>query len=342
MLRTLKHDFARPRLIAVGATSSGSSATVGVNSDDIYSATSGATGKVTLTPKYGFRRAPIAIVTSSYADVAANGGGYVDSTTAASSLTLGTHSGGAGAGDDGTFNALILGYNEAEAVRSRKAAYEVNCNLCRPKMYVFKVTPATPAINIGNYHGTLAQTGTGDVTITFNEPFGNANVTAVATPILSTRAEISCVATATTVRVKVFEAGVASDTPFYLVVVGPGSLEKISVQNDPILVPGAKPRLVAGIITYDTGVPAVTVGTGAFTLTDTGTGDVAVAFTDKFAREPIVVASPDTATLVTLKAAASTTGFSLTHFDAGGSAADPTSLHFLAIGFDEASEYRYP
>jgi hypothetical protein len=340
MLRTLKHDFALPRILAVGATSAASVATVGVNSDDIYTATSGATGKVTLTPKYGFRRAPVAIVTSSYANVAANGGGYVDGNTAANSFTLGTH--GAGSGDDGTFNALVLGWDEANAVRSRKSAYEVTCNLCRPKMYLFKVTPATPAINIGNYHGTIAKTGTGDVTITFNEPFGNANVVAVATPILGTRAEISCVATATTVRVKVFVNGSGSDTPFYLVVVGQESLEKISVQRDPIMVPGVKPRVVAGVIAYTGGVPAVSVGTGAFTVTDTGTGDVAVAFTDVFAREPIIVASPDTASLVTVKAAATASGFSLTAFNGAGAAADPTKLHFLAIGFDEASEYRYP
>lgn len=342
MLRTLKHDFAQPRLLAVGATSSGGSATVGINSDDIYSATSGATGKITLTPRYGFRRAPIAVVTSDWNSIAANGGGYVDGTTAASSLTIGTHSGGAGAGDDGTLNGLILGYNEADAVRSRKRAYEVNANLCRPKLYLFKVTPATPAINIGNYHGTLVKNGTGDVTITFNEPFGNGNVVAVATTILGTRAEIHASATISTVRVKVFANGVASDSPFYCVVMGQESLEKIGVQQDRVLVPGVKPRLVAGIITYSGGVPAVTVGTGAFTLTDTGTGDVAVAFTDAFAREPIVVASPNTATLVTVKAAASTTGFSLTHFNAAGTAADPTSLHFMAFGFDDDSEYRYP
>ena len=341
MLRSISHDFQAPRLFGAVATSSGGAASFGSFGDSFSSPTSGATGKVTMTPKAGFRRAPICVCTSNWNNIAANGGGYIDGNPTAASLTVGTHSGGAGAGDDGTLNALMLGYMSGDAVRGRVRGFDLGGQFDRPKLYLFKVTPATPALNIGNYHGTLAKTGTGDVTITFNEPFGNDAVTAVATPILGTRAEIHASASKGSVRVKVFANGVASDTPFYLAVYGSASLA-YSRAEGLVVTPSNKPRLIAGVITYSGGVPSVSVGTGAFTLTDTGTGDVAVAFTDPFAREPIVVASPTSATLVTVKAAATSSGFSLTHFTAAGVAGDPSALHFLAFGSDDSAEYKYP
>ena len=342
MLRNIAHDFQSPRLWGAVATSSGGSASFGSFGDSFTSPTSGATGKVSTLPRGALRRAPICVVTSDWNNIAANGGGYVDGNPTASSITVGTHSGGAGAGDDGTLNALILGYGTEDTVRGRKRGFDLKGSFDRPKLYLFRVVPSTTTLAVGNYHGTISKTGTGDVTITFNEPFGNDAVSAVATPILGTRAEIHASANKNSVRVKVFANGVASDTPFYLAVYGSESLAYSQGEGELIKTPWVKPRLVAGVITYSGGVPSVSVGTGAFTVTDTGTGDVAVAFADAFAREPVVVASPTTATLVTVKATASTTGFSLTHFTAAGVAGDPSALHFLAFGMDDDGEYRYP
>lgn len=340
MYREIKHAFIRPVLMGVKATSSASTATIDVSPDDFSSSSSGATGKVTLVPRYG-RRGPVVLVTSDYTNVAANGGGYVDGTPTAVSVTVGAHSGGAGSGDDGSVNALILGYGSGDTIRCRPDGHLLKGTYDRPRLLAFKATMATATLDIGSEHASIAANATGDVTITFNDYFGSDSVVAVGSVILSTRAEIHCLANKSSVRVKTYVSGSLTDTVFYLFVYGSAAKGHVGRSRKPVVTPWVKPRLVAGIITYSGGTPSLSVtGRSEAALTDTGTGDVALVWTNKPAREPVVVVTPSTATLATVKAAATTTGVSFTHFDAGGSAADPTDLHFMALLMDDARSFK--
>lgn len=339
MLRDLKDGYLGSLFLSSTATVAGGSVSSNpIGFSEFSSTSSPATGKFTANLKKPFARVPIVLASRAIADVAANGGAYVDGDPAVGTITVGAHSGGSGSGDDGTVSALVLGYLNTNTTRYGANKFDVKGAFDVPRMIGFKVTTTTPTINIGNNQATIAKNATGDVTLTFKIPFQKTPV-AIASPILGTRAEIACVCTTTTCRVLRTVSGSGTDGAFYLIVYGTDLNDITQGMRVPIRVPQRKPRIVAGRIAYSAGTPSLEVNPGAGTLVDTGTGDVALTFTNAFSREPICVVTPSTATLTTIKAAASITAVSFTHFDAGGSAADPSDLHFLCLGYDDATEY---
>ncbi len=344
MLRTLKHAFNAPRLLGVKATSAAGACTVNISSDDIYSAASATTGKAYLTLGETFSRPGVTCGTP-FQSVGASGALLIDADPTISLASFLTHDGTNP--DDGAFNAFILGYDSTEydyiGYGSQLAPFPVLSNWFSPRIELFKITPhaTTPTIDIGGAKATLTRNGVGDYTITFERPYSSDNVVAAVGMIKSTIAHahiVSC--TALAVRVLVGTGGAASDAaPFYLVVKGsdnpyPGSRGHIAAK-----VSDRKPRLIAGHIAYNAGVPSIVRGTDDFTVADTGTGICTVTFTNPFLREPVCLGNQNSAGNVTFNAAASVSGLVLNGFNAAGAATDPADFHFMAFGYDDASEY---
>lgn len=346
MLRGLKHAINAPRLVGVKATTSGgSSCTVNISSDEIASAVCDSAGRALLTLADSFSRPGVCVGSPFSTSVGASGAVLIEADPAFNTAQFLTHDGSAG--DNGAFNGLILGYDSTESdfINYGAAAppFAVKNAWNSPRIELFKITPhaTTPVINIGNGKATLTRNDTGDYTVTFKRAFSSSNVIAIGNVIKTTAAHFHVVsATATAVRVLVGATGSASDdAPFYLLVQGSDNPEYTGNHRRVTRVSDRRPRLIAGHIAYSAGTPSIVRGTGDFTITDTGTGVLTVAFANAFAREPIVLANKNNAGLVTLNAAASTTGCVLNCFSAAPAAEDPADLHFMIFGYDDADEY---
>lgn len=346
MLRALRNSFVSPRLGGFVATSvGGASCTVSVGADDVASAACTAAGRSYLTLADVFARQPVVVGTPLSTNVGAQGAVLIEADPTISLLSLRTHDGTSG--DDGTLHALMIGWDSEESNRlaygQQDAPFTVKDSICAPRYEVFKVTPhaTTPAINIGSAKATLTRNAAGDYTVSLKRPYSSDEVVAVALPISTTAAHIHIVsATATAVRVLVGASGTGNDdAPFYLIVRGSDNPTPSGRHRKTARVSDRLPRIIGGHVAYTGGTPAIVRGTGDFTIGDTGTGVLTVTWAKAPAREPIVVASKNTAGLVTLNAAASTTTAVLNAFNGAGAAADPDDIHFIAIMFDDADEY---
>lgn len=345
MLRALKHAFNAPRLLALKATSLSGACTVNISPDDIYAAASASTGKAALTLGDVFSRAGVCVGSPFSSNVGASGALLIDADPTISLASFLTHDGTNP--DDGSFGAFILGYDSLDtdyiAYGKQLAPFTVKNAWNSARVETFKVTPhaTTPVINIGAGKATLTRNGAGDYTLTFKRPFSSNSVVAALLPIGTSIAHAHIVTcTALSVRVLVGTSGSGSDAfPFYLVVQGSDNPEYGSRHRKSTRVTDRLPRLIAGHVSYLTGTPSIVCGTDDFTIADTGTGVLTVTFTNPFLREPVVLANKDTAGNVTLNAAASVSGMVLNSFNGAGSAADPADLHFMVIGFDDATEH---
>jgi len=344
MLRTLKHAFNSPRLLALKATSAASAVTVNISPDEIVSAVSASAGKAVLTVGDVFQRPGVCVGTP-FDNVGASGALLINADPTYAVLDFLTHDGTSA--DDGSFNALVLGYDSDESdytpFGDQNAPFHVKNNWNSARIEVFKITPdaTTPVINIGSAKATLTRNGAGDYTVTFLRPFSSDNVIAVATPIKGTIAHahiVSCSATA--VRLVVGSGGSGNDAaPFYLIVQGSDNPSIGARERKVTKVTDRLPRLVAGHIAYSGGTPSIVDGTGDFTVADTNTGIVTITLVNPFEREPVVVANQDAVGNVTVGAAATSSTIILECFNAAGTNTDPADLHFFCIGSDDPTEY---
>jgi hypothetical protein len=345
MLRTLKHAINSPRLLGVKATTAALVSTVNISSDDVVSAVSAATGKSVLTIGDVFQRAGV-VVGAAYSSLGTRPYCKISATPTFDTATITTNNNNTDT--DGVVNALILGYDSEESdylgyVGQQIPRFPVFNAWNSPRIEVFKVTPhaTTPAINIGSGRATLTRNGVGDYTLTFKRAFASDNVVAVPTVISSSAGSAAPVSTsALAARVLCTVAGSASDAvPFYVVVQGSDNPQYGARHRRATKVSDRLPRLIAGRVTYSAGTPSIVLGTGDFTIADTGTGQLGVTFNNPFAREPIVIANQDLAGAVTVNAAASVSAVQLNTFNNAAAATDAGELHFLVIGFDDVDEY---
>lgn len=87
-----------------------------------------------------------------------------------------------------------------------------------------------------------------------------------------------------------------------------------------------------------TGAASILIGSKDATLTDNGTGDYTLTFSQAFARLPVVVASSLTAGAVIQIASATASACQIVVKDTTGSALD-ADLMVIVHGFDAADEY---
>jgi len=99
---------------------------------------------------------------------------------------------------------------------------EIKATQRLPRQLALKVNGvgATPSIQIGSFDATLADNGTGDYTITFNEPFARAPICVASCQTATCYAEIAA-ASSTSVQVLTkSNANTATDAVFHLIVQG--------------------------------------------------------------------------------------------------------------------------
>lgn len=344
MLRAIKHAFASPRINAFKATSLTGACTVGIGQDDVYSAASASAGKSYLTLRETFSRAPIVVATPVKAVDNVSGAALIDADPTISLLSLKNHDGTNPL--DGALHAFAIGYDSDDSSyygwgrQNAPFSLKSSWNAARFEVFEIEYNDPTIVVNIGSHRATVTRNGAGDYTITFKRPFASDNVVVGVSALADVRAQAFVVsASATAVRVFVGIAGTGNDDLGVMVVVkGSDNPQYGYGHHKTARASDRLPRVVAGHISYSTGTPSITKGTGDFTVVDTGTGILTVDFVNPFARSPVVLVSQDIAGNVVVFDY-DVDGLILNAFNNSGVLADPGDLHFMAFGFDDTNEY---
>ena len=341
MLRQIKSPNRRARLIGFAATTTGASTnTVEVGSGE--GTFTNSTEALTLTLREPFARIPVSVCTPG-ASVGVGGTAHLTGATTTTAVGTSTVNGSASA-DAGGVEALVLGYDSTitEVSAKKENLFEnVSATFRNPILVAGQVSSAGAKL-IGGSTFTVVRNGTGDYTVTFTRAFGRIPVV-VATPFTNGASCHIASKTDASFNILTYDAAnSAADVRFNFIAYGDASsFETRMIKGADVQIGFRKPRMFGGIVTYTAGVPAITVGTGLFTITDTGTGLLDVAFTERFAREPIVVASCMTAARWASLTGASSlaTGCQIVSAGSTGTLTDPTAIHFIVVGSDDAVEY---
>ncbi len=343
MLREVKHNHIRPRLLGFQFTTTVTpSVTANVGSNDLSTLTRGGAGLPVATFKEGTNRTPILVCTNGGA-VAAGGYSYLAAASTATQIQP-TIANAGGTAVDGTCEALALTYHSSDA------------NIFRPQIVfgskrrsvIFAAQIQTDgSVLIGKKDISCTRTGTGAYTITFMRAFGQTPVvivTSVSTagaraPRVDTKSVSGCTITVAD------NTGTSQDSKLNIVVLGCYGRDDHGQARNTLENTQRFPRIVAGQITWTAGTPAFTINPLGFTsVVDTGTGDVTFSYAATFdrmvpfKREPIVVATARGALRAQI-AASSATSLEIQTRNAGGVLTDATTVDFIAVGSNDATEY---
>jgi len=346
MLRPLQTGFLNSRLLGFTATTAASAVnTVQQGSGEATFTNASSDHILDHAYTHPFAQTPVQVVTA--------GAGIGDAGTAAVKATATATAGGVttltstGTADVGQCHSLVFGQETVEARRSGNKygkLFDVNSSRRSAELVVGQVSSAG-AVTIGGREFTVVKNGTGDYTVTFTPGFG-ANPVVCATPFNASTDGFALrvdAVTETTANILTFnDSGSAADAAFNFVAMGFHDRSDYTLQKGgDVNCRHRRPRIVAGKVTYTAGVPAVTIGTGEFTLTDVALGELTVTFDEPFARTPVVVASAadtNTHSWVSVKAN-STTAITLEVTDEAAAAADPAYLNFLVFGSDSGDVF---
>jgi len=341
MLRPLQTGFLNARLLGFTATTAAAANnTVQQGAGEATFTNASSDNILDHTYTHAFGTTPVQVVCAG-AGVADGGVAAVKATATATAGGVATVD-GSGAADVGQAHSLVYGHETAETRRSGNKngrLFDVRSTRKISEVVVGQVSSAG-AVTIGGREFTVTKNGTGDYTITFTPGFG-ANPIVVATPFNATTdgyaLRVESVSETTTNILTFDDSEAAADAAFNFVALGFHDSSDYTLQKGGLVMARhRKPRLVAGKVTYTAGVPAVTIGTGEFTLTDVAQGELTITFDEAFARTPIVVASAadtDTHSWVSVKAN-SATAVTLEVTDELAAAQDPAYLNFLIFGSD--------
>jgi hypothetical protein len=99
---------------------------------------------------------------------------------------------------------------------------EIKCPQRLPRQLHFKIDGvSTSSIKIGQFDGVLTVNGTGDYTVTFNEPFARAPIVSATCGGAAVGVALVSSATSTAVRVKTYDLGASAlDVELHLIVQG--------------------------------------------------------------------------------------------------------------------------
>lgn len=343
MLREVRSAFICPRLdwgkYTVGASTVSDNSAPGV-----FSLARTGTGAATATFTRAFGRTPVIVGSAASADVAAGGFVGVASPTA-QSASITTFNASA-SGDNGTAHIIALGYDCRDSTRYTPTTGLLHARINKTRVEGFYFTGAAGAVTIGGGFATGSKTATGVYLFTLKRPFGSSNISVVATATSAHVCMIGAV-TASTIEIKTFlNNGSAADvTACHVLVCGTDMSSSDASTSAPVKNSQRKPRILGFGITYSSGVPSLTIGTGDATLADTATGSATLTFTKAFARQPIVVASvlgaPGLIRYVNINSA-STTATNINTKVAAGSNGDPgdgVGVNVICLGWDDVSEY---
>lgn len=332
MLRPIRHDHARPRLLADRITYSGGTPSVaGVPAS--YTLTDNGSGDTTLTFTDPFQRQPIAILTPSETSV-----GSIGNLTSASktAVRIVANTSG-GAGQDETQHFLVLGWDSPDILTHTASSWVLKHERPRSRILPLKVVSNVASTSVR--HFTVTNTATGTYTVAFSNPFNQAPVL-VGTVIGTTAGVVNISATSVnTSTIKTYDAaGSLADFDFYLFAVGCDAGTITGGLRREINTVHRLGRLLAFEITVTGGVPALTIGGESATIADTAPGVYTISYGTALKRAAEIVAIADGTSIVTISAS-TTTGCVVRTFSNAGAAADAGLVHIFALGYDDTAEY---
>jgi hypothetical protein len=333
MLRSVKHPHIGGTLKAFKATSA-ATPTIDVGAGDAPTVSVSSTSSLTITlAEYPIRRG--IVLCQPAANIADGGWGmYLTDPDDMDPGQFQVRTVNASASADaGTSFILALDYTNEYTDRI-SPAHALKNTARSPRMMGFRISSAG-AVTIGGTQGTCS-VASSVYTITFTNAFSR-DVMAWATPInTSQHATRITAVSATSVEVSMFDSSeAAADCAFDLLVLGWDSKDEQYGMGRAIQVPQLKPRIE--VIRIDgTGTANLSCGDTDATLTDNGTGDFTLTWTQPFARAPLVFVTglDDRAQL---KSAPTSTAATIVTFDTDGVASD-AEVSVLVLGFDSADE----
>lgn len=199
----------RTRMLAFQITGATPSLDIGVGAATL---TKAGTGDYTLTFKNAFGNTPIALVNGLQTTVV---GPRITSISATSVRIQVFNTSSAAA--DAVIGVVVVGADGRDETPYQSGKDIVECQMRKPRLLGFRCASGGGSLTIGSEHGTIANNGTGDYTITFLEPFRRTPV-AIATS--GNRAQIKAISS-TSVRVfRSNTGGSASDGPLDVLVLG--------------------------------------------------------------------------------------------------------------------------
>lgn len=329
MLRSLKAAHWTPRLQGFKIlTASTPAATLLIGSQEATVART-AVGKATVTLGEALGRTGIVVATPGV-DAAAGSFAVTDTLHTGAAFKAEVL-GAAGSGDDSYCHALTLGFEDAYGTDRGSPLQSVKGVCASPRLLPFHIA-AAGTITVGKAQASIALASS-VFTLTPTNKFGRIPVV-IASPIAA--AAKACritAALASYVSIETYDpAGTAlEDNDFYCAILGWDTPDEMSGLRRSIKVPQAQPRMEAFRIT-GTGTAALAVGASDATLTDNGTGDYTLTFTEPFARAPIVLVNGKDYRAQNL-AAATKTACQVGTFNTSNAAVDDV-LDVLVIGFD--------
>jgi len=342
MLRTVKTQKIRARLIATKLTTAAAGTSVASPGADDLTLTRAAAGVSDAVFNDAFSRLPIAVGSP---DTNVADGGFVsqETTSTLGGISLESH-GADETGDDGTLHAFIVGWDSATEDLVIKR--HVSTTRHGARILLFKVTgTGTASIDIGSNSGTLTDNGTGDYTIAFKNAFGGTPVCVGCCVNAAQQALTIEASSAASVQVTTWDSSeAAANAVFYLAVIGWRSQNEGGRLRRAIKTPGLKPRMLAFRIANTGTAPSLAsadggVGSEDAAVTDNGAGDYTLTFTKAFAREPIVLVTGDVGDRAQSLAAASSTACQVGTFTEAGVASEG-NCDVLVFGFDNADEFQ--
>ncbi len=329
------------RLIAFKVTTTATpSITMNMGGDNFTTTTRNSAGKVTLVPVEPWVRVPVMLggVASDIAD-----GGFVtyDTVAADNSIVL-EALGAAGAGDDGSFYGLAMGWDwddtQVYSDQLQKAAR-------RGARVILGQVAAAGTLTLGNGQCVITKSSTGVYVLQFRRAFSNEPLVFV-TPIAATQKSYKVTATAEQVTITMFSsAEAAEDNGFLFLVYGHDSTEDVGRQHAPILCPRGKTRMIGLKVEGADGSPSITIGDNNLAVTDQGTGDYLLDFSgvpwfDQVSPTygKLMVFGTALGNRVQLASDPTDDTFNVLIFNAAGVAADD-DVYLIAFASEDSTDY---
>lgn len=298
--------------------------------DDFTSITDNGTGDGSLNLAEPFRRVPVVLALGG-SDTSVNGAITAIGTPSATAPRITSYDAtGTGAADDGTVNALIIGW-DSDVVHNSYSPEPVVCTNIAPRLIPLVLT--APGTVTEGKHQVSASGASNRTTITFNRPFAAAPIVVGMPDTLGNTLKLVSSSVSQIVIDQFTHADAAATNGMHLWVLGQDEPNRIGKLRRRLKVTQFKPRLIAGIISQSGSVYSATNYSDLGTFVRNGAGDVTITFARAFLRAPVVVAVSDTSASVAVTAV-STTACTIKVSTTSGAGADPSTMHIGILGFD--------
>lgn len=341
MLRTVQHDFLRPRLIRVRIDATSLTPVATVSGEEFSTITDNGVGDFTLNLKVAFRRTPIVIATPADGAAAA---GYCTITSVTASAIRIVMRNSAGTAEDTRCCILILGYDSSDVNRVFQQSVSAPCR--QPRMLVGSVSSAGAATaNGGSF--TVSRASAGVYTVVPRVKFQTA-------PIV-----VACPNQATIAHIRVSSSGVASflvetfntsaaatDTAFSFIALGLDAASVPTIRAMRTVREGnVGPRLVGVVAASGNASLTTNSQAGSIATGGTGIGNLTLAAQNasgraiRSSRTPVCLATCQGTTNTAQVNTSAVTGTQVLTADAVGSPTASAS-HILLFCWDSNIDYR--